>query len=992
MADFPGQLLSSKRLTDAPMLVTQPYLQFKRIEPYPWGTLNLGAAPLVLIRNDGTMLALGTEGSPLLEYPADLGPVLASAISTSTGAAIRSDGTMARWPRVSSGLPLPETTWIDVKPSLTTLVGLTSDGTIHAWDSDEIFAVTGAQSGARSICVGLNFGAALDKSGTPAPFAWSGFAVPSLPQLGGLRLIKFPLSTATSQGISRAVAIRQDGTLIGLTAPFSRSVPGGYVDAHISLSLTNGGPRVAALRHDGIVDQFISSGASWSQNPTQWYGRYDSILLTNGNEQLGTWSFDTDRNGQPDAEQISAGSLEDCNGDWIPDSAQAGNTVLDADQNGLLDSCECAAINVAAGRRTALAYGIGEPFTGAFLSSARVPAGGSVVRRLTTRLYFDQATPTAPTIELTYAIWSDPDGDGNPRDATLLGSWRATSTHGWVVLDLEPTYIGPPGTSFFHGVVGRSTLQGVMPRWYFAPMSDLGPSAGLDSAGLRGRVWMATTLEVEPDITALVRTAAIPLGSQSIPGDSPTGLALFQALTWDERRPSDCDNSGTLDGQDLIESWQPWDRDLDNDGVIDSCERDCNANGVFDFIDIKNGAPDCDRDLVPDDCATPLLFDASVPVPGPSEVNSMTFDGVKPLAGGGLVLAVTPTGDFDLPTEFSLLRVGTGLLREIEDSDIPECAQPQSPTPLGIPLGEWNAAAADGSVSLHLQSTSLVNPTVCPTGSIRVQFDYPHWLEDCQLNGIPDRCESFSAADCDGNRLVDDCEIADGARDIDGDGTLDACQQDCDHNNIPDAYEFATGIAQDCNGNGVIDMCEGGDCDDDGTPDVCEVQGGATDCNGDLVPDSCQSSLDCNGNGIPESCEGAGDCDFDGLPDSCEILAGAIDCNLDGIPDSCQAFLDCDDNGTLDACEPGKDCDANGEPDLCEIQLGAPDVDNDNRLDICEYARCDFDLNNAVNANDLAFMLSVWGSNSAIADVSGDGIVGGADLAVLLTNWGLLYP
>jgi len=47
------------------------------------------------------------------------------------------------------------------------------------------------------------------------------------------------------------------------------------------------------------------------------------------------------------------------------------------------------------------------------------------------------------------------------------------------------------------------------------------------------------------------------------------------------------------------------------------------------------------------------------------------------------------------------------------------------------------------------------------------------------------------------------------------------------------------------------------------------------------------------------------------------------------------------------------------------------------------------DLNGdgAINGADLATLLSQWGLNGS-ADLNGDGIVNGADLATLLANWG----
>ncbi|MFO0784183.1 MAG: hypothetical protein U0636_10930 [Phycisphaerales bacterium] len=93
-------------------------------------------------------------------------------------------------------------------------------------------------------------------------------------------------------------------------------------------------------------------------------------------------------------------------------------------------------------------------------------------------------------------------------------------------------------------------------------------------------------------------------------------------------------------------------------------------------------------------------------------------------------------------------------------------------------------------------------------------------LPDANHNGIPDPCES----DCDGNGIPDltqirsgaptacgsstalaSCAIAGGATDSNSDGIVDACGPDLDGNGIPDAVEIAAGTAADCNHDGLPD-------------------------------------------------------------------------------------------------------------------------------------------------------------------------------------------
>jgi len=80
---------------------------------------------------------------------------------------------------------------------------------------------------------------------------------------------------------------------------------------------------------------------------------------------------------------------------------------------------------------------------------------------------------------------------------------------------------------------------------------------------------------------------------------------------------------------------------------------------------------------------------------------------------------------------------------------------------------------------------------------------------------------------------------------------------------------------------------------------------------------------------------------------------------------------DCDGDGVGDACVDAPDANTNGIPDTCE---------------------CIADLfpNGTVNGADLGILISEWGlaTASAVSDINRDGIVDGADLGLLLVSWG----
>ena len=141
-------------------------------------------------------------------------------------------------------------------------------------------------------------------------------------------------------------------------------------------------------------------------------------------------------------------------------------------------------------------------------------------------------------------------------------------------------------------------------------------------------------------------------------------------------------------------------------------------------------------------------------------------------------------------------------------------------------------------------------------------------VDDCNLNGVADSTDILEAA----------------SQDVDGNGTPDECE-DCNGNLVLDDEDLLQGTSLDVNGNGIPDECDP-DCDADGIPDDKEIDDGtAIDLHGDGVPDACEADCDSSGgsdysqiqvdmtldvdrNAVLDSCQ---DCDDDGTPDLTEI-------------------------------------------------------------------------------------------------------------------------
>jgi len=88
------------------------------------------------------------------------------------------------------------------------------------------------------------------------------------------------------------------------------------------------------------------------------------------------------------------------------------------------------------------------------------------------------------------------------------------------------------------------------------------------------------------------------------------------------------------------------------------------------------------------------------------------------------------------------------------------------------------------------------------------------------------------------------------------------------------------------------------------------------------------------------------------------------------------------------------DCDGSGTGDLTQIATGElADLNSNGIPDICQQPTCvDADLFRDLNVNgaDLGILLSQWGPNAqfTVSDINKDGFVNGADLGLLLSFWG----
>ncbi|MCK4342885.1 MAG: hypothetical protein KAY37_14320 [Phycisphaerae bacterium] len=282
---------------------------------------------------------------------------------------------------------------------------------------------------------------------------------------------------------------------------------------------------------------------------------------------------------------------------------------------------------------------------------------------------------------------------------------------------------------------------------------------------------------------------------------------------------------------------------------------DCNTNGVLDICDIAEGtSQDCQPNGVPDEC------DIADCDPGDPSCQDCNTNGVP--------------DDCDISTGTSEDTNTNGIPDECED-----CNDNGYPDYLDILYGGYPDCDSNwipDECDILIDDGGLCDPN-----------DIWPWKpddcsEDCQSNAIPDECEvppiCPECPDCNTNGVPDECE------------------PDCNTNSIPDECDLrdcdGSPWCDDCNTNDMLDICDvwtenGGLCD---SGDPWDPAGCSRDCNGGGIPDECEMA-DC-----PPDTPWCDDCQPNGVLDICDIdptdpdRNGDVSCDFDDhdVPDECQ--------------------------------------------------------------------------------------------------------
>ena len=403
----------------------------------------------------------------------------------------------------------------------------------------------------------------------------------------------------------------------------------------------NSQPYISACIFDtntsAIGSAIRTEGTGISNVPTIMSSFFCSNSGTSTNWILGNWnnpkpasnSFSTNcgsdcnSNGILDTVEIASGQQQDCDVNGVPDSCQAdcdGDGLInaceitqgaaDCDQNGVPDTCQ-------------IAQGALDTNHDGILDSC-VPVDFSGLRTEIVPILKRSSDPTIPALAVCYRIYAEfavNNGAiwgiyGNSQSSLVLSSLQGfyeSNYGGNFSLELPCSLAGVPVGAKYDSwlTVGSTCSAGNTLQtagFNFATFATSGmndndciayvapnSAQGLASSNRRVLVAQLTT-----------RNGQMPTGKINLVGRNGSGTDLIAlSQTWPAPTMVDCNANGIHDAFDIRDGVA---RDCDESGIPDSCEyanpnEDCNNNGTPDLCDIQSGSSaDLNANHVPDEC------------------------------------------------------------------------------------------------------------------------------------------------------------------------------------------------------------------------------------------------------------------------------------------------------------------------------------------------------------------------------------------------------
>jgi hypothetical protein len=273
----------------------------------------------------------------------------------------------------------------------------------------------------------------------------------------------------------------------------------------------------------------------------------DGTSLDSNGDHIPDECQDCNVNGVLDPDDIASGTSEDCNGNGIPDECDlADGTSDDCNGDGVPDECEMVprTYQVDDGRHEAL---IGASGGGGFiwLNQFVVEPGAEEIGAVA--LAWGRVPSGMPT---TLAIWTDPDNDGDPTNASLVCMVGPVpvaypESDVFTVVPVPPTYVGEVGDVFFVGA-------------YMTHQAAQHPAALDMDSGSHRRSWFAVGHNLED-------LADNPYPPRLIDSYGYPGNWLLRCQSSDE----DCNGNWALDECDIAEGTS---HDNNLSDIPDECE------------------------------------------------------------------------------------------------------------------------------------------------------------------------------------------------------------------------------------------------------------------------------------------------------------------------------------------------------------------------------------------------------------------------------------
>jgi hypothetical protein len=255
--------------------------------------------------------------------------------------------------------------------------------------------------------------------------------------------------------------------------------------------------------------------------------------------------------------------------------------------------------------------------------------------------------------------------------------------------------------------------------------------------------------------------------------------------------------------------------DCNGNGTPDECETDCNGNGIPDDCDLAAGSsPDCNGNGIPDECDVASGYSQDCQPNGiPDECDLLPPDDV-------------PAHDNCIEAELicpHIVFYGTTVGATTDgsatcgsSSSTPDVWYYYEPAGNGFATFSLAGSTYDTVLSIHSGCPgTTANELACNDNysglqsaiqNLFVDSGNQYWIRISGADGATGNFQllisgpqcNYTAGDCNGNDVPDECDIASGL------------SQDCNANGIPDECDIASGASLDANRNGVPDECESG--------------------------------------------------------------------------------------------------------------------------------------------------------------------------------------